>query len=314
MTTSSIAQRATGKKSLWRAFVDQRHLQAMAIPGIVWMFIFCYVPMYGIVIAFKQFDIIKPISSAPWVGFDHFIEFFEDERFWLIIRNTVCIALLKLAVCFPLPIIFALFLNEIRSKRAKKAVQTISYLPHFLSWVVVGGLLISWLSDSGVFTETLLNLGLIKEPVTFLGETKYFWPILVISELWKELGWSAIIYLAAVTSIDPTLYEAATIDGAGRLRKMWSVTLPCIKGTIVMLFILSASSILSTNFDQIFVLNNPLLYDVSDVIDIFVYRSGIQGARYSFATAVGLFKSIIALAILYGSNKLSLKLTETSLF
>ena len=205
-------------------------------------------------------------------------------------------------------------MNEIRSGKVKQVVQTISYLPHFLSWVVVGGLLISWLSDSGVFTQALVSLGLIKDPIAFMGEPKYFWGILVLSELWKELGWSAIIYLAAITSIDPALYEAATMDGAGRLRKMWCITLPSIKGTIVMLFILSASSMLTTNFDQIFVLNNPLLYDVSDVIDIFVYRSGIQGARYSFATAVGLFKSIIALVILYGSNKLSQKLTDSSLF
>jgi putative aldouronate transport system permease protein len=306
------------KKKKRRKFIkrllSQKELQFMALLGVIWMIIFNYIPMYGIVIAFKKFNIIKPISAAPWVGLQYFKEFFADENFWLVLKNTVGLSFFKLIITFPLPIIFALLLNEITSIKFKKVVQTISYLPHFLSWVILGGIMMTWLSDVGIINDILMKLNLIKEPITYLAEPKYFWSIAIISDIWKELGWSAIIYLAAIAGVDPEMYEAATIDGAGRFRKMLNITLPCIKGTIAILFILAVSGLLNSNFDQIMVLGNQLNASSSDVIDVFVYRMGIRSGRYSYATAVGLFKSVIAFILLFTANKVTKKLNGTSLF
>lgn len=295
-------------------FLSQKHLQVMALLGVIWMIIFNYIPMYGIIIAFKRYNIVKPISKAPWVGFQYFKEFLTDPEFYNVIKNTLGISALKLLIGFPLPIIFALLLNELTSIKFKKAVQTISYLPHFLSWVVLGGILTTWLSDVGILNEILVKLNIIKEPVNFLAEPKYFWGIVVLSDIWKELGWSAIIYLAAIAGVDPEMYEAAIIDGAGRLQRIWYITLPAIKSTITILFILAVSGILNSNFDQILVLRNSLNASASDVIDIYVYRMGLQLGRYSYATAVGLVKSIIAFLLLLSANFVSKKLNDTSLF
>lgn len=302
------------KKNLIERLKRQKYLQAMAIPGIIWMIIFNYIPMYGIVIAFKKYNIVKSISSAPWVGFEYFIEFFEDEQFWIVMKNTLGISFYKLAIGFSLPILFALLLNELKHVKLKKFVQTISYLPHFLSWVILGGILMTWLSDVGVINNVLMSLHLIKAPMDFLAEPNYFWAIAVISDIWKELGWSAIIYLAAIASIDQELYEAATMDGAGRFVKMFRITLPCIKPTIVILFILAVSGILNANFDQILVLNNQLNASSSNVIDLYVYRMGIVSGRFSYSAAIGLFKSIIAFILLISANTVSKKLNDTSLF
>jgi len=293
---------------------EQKYLQAMAIPGVIWMIIFCYIPMYGIIIAFKEYDITLGINKSPWVGLANFREFFSDERFWLIIKNTVGISFFKLLVGFPLPILFAVLLNELTSVRFKRTVQTISYLPHFISWVVLGGILMNWLSETGLINIIFTKLGILKQPITFLAEPKYFWGIAVISEVWKELGWNAIIYLAAIAGIDPELYEAATVDGAGRITKMFKITIPCISGTIAIMFILAVSGLMNSNFDQIFVLRNPLNADASDVIDIYVYKMGIEAFRFSYATAIGLFKSIIALILLLLANGVTKKLTDKSLF
>ncbi|CCJ33763.1 ABC transporter permease [Caloramator australicus] len=278
------------------------------------MIVFNFLPMYGIIIAFKKYNIIKPISAAPWVGLQYFKEFLTDPEFFNAVKNTLGISTLKILIGFPLPIIFALFLNELTSLKFKKFVQTVSYLPHFLSWVVLGGILTTWLSDVGIINEILVKLKLIDQPINYLAEPKYFWMIVIISDIWKELGWSAIIYLAAIASVDPEMYEAATIDGAGRLQKMWFITLPAIKPTVTILFILTVSGILNSNFDQILVLRNPLNASASDVIDIFVYRMGLHLGRYSYATAVGLVKSIIALLLLLSANFVSKKLNNTSLF
>ncbi|WP_271629022.1 ABC transporter permease [Caldicellulosiruptor sp. DIB 104C] len=293
---------------------EQKYLQAMAIPGVIWMIIFCYIPMYGIIIAFKEYDITLGINKSPWVGLANFKEFFSDERFWLIIKNTMGISFFKLLVGFPLPILFAVLLNELTSVRFKRTVQTISYLPHFISWVVLGGILMNWLSETGLINIILTKLGILKQPITFLAEPKYFWGIAVISEVWKELGWNAIIYLAAIAGIDPELYEAATVDGAGRITKMFKITIPCISGTIAIMFILAVSGLMNSNFDQIFVLRNPLNADASDVIDIYVYKMGIEAFRFSYATAIGLVKSNIALILLLLANGVTKKLTDKSLF
>ncbi|WP_246021346.1 ABC transporter permease [Paenibacillus lentus] len=297
-----------------RQMYRQRHIQIMALLGIAWIILFNYVPMYGIIIAFKDYRIINSIAEAPWVGLEHFKAFFEDDNFMNVMKNTLGISLIKLIVGFPLPIIFALFLNEIRSLRFKKAIQTISYLPHFLSWVVLGGILTTWLADVGIINNILLALNVIQEPISYLAEPDYFWGIIITSDIWKELGWSAIIYLAAISSVSPDLYEAATIDGAGRFQKMWYVTLPSIKGTISILFILAVSGVLNSNFDQILVLRNALNESASNVIDIYVYQTGMLSGRFSYSTAVGLFKSVIALFLLLIANSVTKKLNNTSLF
>ncbi|WP_031463368.1 ABC transporter permease [Paenibacillus polymyxa] len=300
--------------SLARRWAQQRHLQTMALLGVVWMIIFHYIPMYGILIAFKHFDIIGTISSAPWAGLEHFRAFLEDDSFWYIVKNTLGISLLKLAIGFPLPIVFALFLNEIRSTRFKKSIQTISYLPHFLSWVILGGILTTWLADTGMINQLLLAWGWIDQPISYLAEPGYFWTIVVSSDIWKELGWSAIIYLAAMAGVSTDMYEAATIDGAGRFQKMWYVTLPAIKGTISILFILAVSGILNSNFDQILVLRNSLNESASNVVDIYVYQVGIQQGRFSYSTAVGLLKSVLALILLLIANSVTKRMNNTSLF
>lgn len=307
-------KRKRNHNKLLKKFYSQRYLQVMALLGIVWMIIFNYIPMYGIIIAFKEFNIVKPISEAPWVGMKYFQEILQDENLRYVIYNTIGMSFLKLIIGFPLPIAFAILLNEIRSTFYKKTIQTISYLPHFLSWVILGGILATWLADVGIVNKLLMALHLIDTPITYLAEPNYFWTIIIASDIWKELGWSAIIYLAAISSISPEMYEAATIDGAGRFQKIFNITIPSIKGTISILFILAVSGILNSNFDQILVLANQLNESRSTVIDLYVYQVGIRQARYSYATAVGLIKAIIALLLLLGSNYITKKLNDTSLF
>ncbi|MGI9255820.1 MAG: ABC transporter permease [Salinispira sp.] len=292
----------------------QKALQSMAIPGVLWMIIFNYIPMYGIIIAFKEFQTIHTINSAPWVGLVHFQELFRDPEFFGSLRNTLGISLLKLLIGFPIPIIFAILLNEITQVGFKRWMQTISYLPHFLSWVVLGGMMSTWFSENGLVNELLTNTGLISEPLPFLGSPDGFWLMAVLSETWKEMGWGAIIYLAAISGISPALYDAAVIDGANRFQKIRYITLPSIAGTITILLILAISGALNTNFDQMFVLNNPLNESASNVLDLYVYRTGIRGLRLSYATAVGLFKALIALVLLLGANGFSKKIQNRSLF
>ncbi|MCQ2612300.1 MAG: ABC transporter permease subunit [Treponemataceae bacterium] len=323
-TEENIAiRKPLGKKSFWTRLREEKYLQFMALCGVVWMLVFNYAPMYGILIAFKKnYKITTPLFSlkflqSEWAdkgGFLHFINFFKDEEFWPIITNTLGISLLKLVINFPLPIVFALMLNEVRNQKFKKVVQTISYLPHFLSWVVLGGILTTWLGETGLFNEILIDLGIIEHGKTYLAYPQYFWAIIVISDLWKELGWSAIIYLAAISGIDQEMYEAARVDGASRWRQIWSITLPSIAPTITILLILQVGSLLNTNFDQIFVLWNPLNSERSNVIDIYTYNTAMRSMRYSYAAAIGLFKSVVAFILLFIANQVSKRLNDTSLF
>ncbi|MCR4630772.1 MAG: ABC transporter permease subunit [Treponema sp.] len=311
------------KKTFWARLREEKYLQIMALLGIVWMLIFNYIPMYGILIAFKKnFFITTPLFSkkfftTPWAtnhGFQHFLAFFKDDEFFNVMGNTLGISILKLAFNFTLPIVFALLLNEVRNMRFKKAIQTITYMPHFLSWVVLGGILTTWLGEGGLFNELLLKMGVLKEGVAFLAYPKYFWAITVLSDLWKELGWSAIIYLAAISGIDQEMYEAARVDGASRWKQIWTITLPSIAPTVTIMFILAVGGLLNSNFDQILVLNNPLNAPRSNVIDIFVYQTAMRGMRYSYASAIGLFKSVIAFILLFIANQVTKKLNDTSLF
>lgn len=308
--TPRVGSRSKLAARLW----NQRYLQVMALLGIAWMIIFNYIPMYGITLAFKQYIGIGNPSDAPWAGWTHFQAIWEDDQMLDVVKNTLGISMLKLVIGFPLPIVFALFLNELRSLRFNRIVQTISYLPHFLSWVILGGILITFLSDVGIVNDILMGLHLINEPITYLAEPKYFWTIAVTSDIWKEFGWNAIIYIAAIASISPELYEAATIDGAGRFQKMRFVTLPSIRGTISILFILSVGALLNSNFDQILVLKNQVNESASNVIDTYVYEIGISQGRFSYSTAVGLVKSVIALILLLFANSVTKRLNQSSLF
>lgn len=302
------------KASFFKQLANQKYLQGMALLGMLWMLVFNYIPMGGIVIAFKKFKITRTIAEAPWVGLKYFKEFFMDDNFVNIMQNTLGISLLKLFIGFPLPIIFALLLNEIRHLKFKKIAQTISYLPHFLSWVVLGGIMVTWLSKTGVINDFLVASKIIKEPISFLGNPKYFWGLSVISDSWKELGWSAIIYLAAIAGVDQQMYEAATVDGATKLQKIFKITIPSITGTIALMLILQISGLLNSNFDQVLILKNQINVSRSQVIDTYVYQVGMTMGKYSYATAVGLFKSVIALILLVIANKSSKKLLGRSLY
>lgn len=310
-------------RQFWKRLKDEKYLQIMALCGIVWMLIFNYAPMYGILVAFKKnYRITETLFSwkfltSAWgssYGFQHFIAFLKDAEFFNILANTLGMSILKLAIGFPLPIIFALFLNEIRNLKFKSVIQTISYLPHFLSWVVLGGILSTWLSDTGFINEILKTFGIINEGIMYLAYPKYFWGIIILSDIWKELGWGAIIYLAAISGIDQEMYEAARIDGASRFRQVFAITLPSIKGTMTILFILAVSGILNSNFDQIFVLWNPLNAPRSNVIDIYTFNVAMKSMRFSYAAAIGLFKSVFACVLLFIANRISTRLNNVSLF
>lgn len=291
----------------------------MAMLGVVFLIVFNYLPMFGIVIAFKDMDYVlninRALKGADFTGLESFQAFLNDRDFKNIMINTLGLNVLQLVITFPVPVVFAIMLNELRSKRLRKSVQTITYFPYFISWVVFGGILIGMLSpEGGVVNELLMSLRMIREPISFVSSPKYFWGIVIISSLIKGLGWGAIIYIAAVAGIDEALYDAARIDGANRFQKAVYVTVPCIAGTIVVMLLLQVSGLLSSNFDQIFVLQNPLNLSRSEVLDTYIYKIGIAQRRYSFTTAVGLFKSIISMVLLAGGNLISRKLLGRGLY
>ncbi|WP_238178013.1 ABC transporter permease [Paenibacillus contaminans] len=301
----------------WRVLIKKNKLYyLLLLPGVVYYLIFHYIPLYGIIVAFKDvtpFDGIEGIFNSEWVGLRHFKDFTNSYYFWNIMRNTVLISFYKLLFGFPAPIIMALLLNEVRGKLFKKTVQTISYLPHFLSMVIVAGLVTILLTTDGGLVNVLLGkLGL--EPIFFLGDKQYFRSVLVVSSIWKEVGWGSILYLAAIAGIDPQLYEAARADGAGRFRQIWHITLPGMTFIIVFMFIFSIGGLLNAGFEQIFLLYSPPVYEVADIIDTYVYRRGLMEMQYSFATAVGLFKSVIALVLILGTNYLAKRLKQEGIW
>jgi putative aldouronate transport system permease protein len=290
-----------------RRFIKQWDVQLMVIPALLFIFVFSYLPMYGVLMAFQDYSIFRGFLNSSWVGFKHFEMFFHAPEFWTVMRNTLVISLLKLGVGFPAPIVLALMLNEINNRVFKRIVQTISYLPHFLSWVIVSGFVVSLLStDNGSLNILLEKLHLIKEPLNFMSMPEYFWAILVTTGVWKEIGFASIVYLAAIAGINPHLYEAASIDGASKVRQIVSITIPSIMPVIVVFSILAIGNLLNAGFEDILLLaGNPVLRDVSDVIDTYVYRVGINNSRFSYATAAGLFKAIISVGLLAGANYLA---------
>ena len=297
MVATKGAKRGTGARGTFLQEVYRhREYLLLLLPALVIFVLFRYIPMAGIVIAFKKYTIAGGLFGSPWVGFTYFERLFDSEKFYQVLWNSIRISFLKIAIGFPGPIIFALLLNEVRQAAWKKSFQTISYLPHFVSWVVVGGIVRDVLSVHGVVNGMIGFFG--AEPRLFLQEMHSFLPIVITSMIWKNIGWGSIIYLAAITSIDPDLYEAAEIDGAGRVRRMWHITLPSITHVIIILFLLRIGNILEAGFDQIFNLYNPLVYDVADIIDTYVYREGISGFQYSLTAAASLFQNVVGLMLL----------------
>lgn len=287
-------------------------LYIMSLPVIIYFIVFHYFPMYGIIIAFQNFAPMKGFLGSPWVGLQHFQEFFSDMYCFRIIKNTILINLYGLIFGFPVPIIFALLLNEIRQVKYKKVVQTITYMPHFISTVVVCGLVVTFLKSDGIITYIITLFG--GEATNYLGKANAFRSIYTAMNIWQDFGWGSIIYFAALTNIDPTYYEAASIDGANRFRKAINITLPCLLPTIVTLLILRIGRMMSLGFEKIILLYNPLTYKTADVISSYVYRKGIQEFSYSYSSAVGLFNAIINLSLIVMANRISRKVNDTSIW
>ncbi|MCI8924836.1 MAG: sugar ABC transporter permease [Lachnospiraceae bacterium] len=294
---------------IWR----YKYLYLLLVPAVLYFLIFHYIPMYGVIISFKDYSFKKGILGSDWVGFENFIYMFKLNDFYRVFRNSFFLSFLRLVFEFPVPIIIALLLNEISSKRFKKLTQTAIYLPHFISWAVIGGILVNFLSPTwGVVNNIIQSLGF--EPIFFLGNPKYFRPTAVVSSIWKEAGWGTIIYLAAITGIDMEQYEAATVDGANRWQRLIYITLPNIKTTIILMLILRMGSIMSNGFEQIFTLQNTQNLSVSEVFETYTYRVGLLGGRFSFATTVGLFASVISMIFLLTTNFISKKMGEETIF
>lgn len=294
-------------------FIKHWDLYLLMAPGILYFIIYKYLPMWGVVIAFQDYSVFGGFSNSAWVGLEHFQRMFQAEEFYSIFKNTLLISLYKLFWGFPAPIIVALLLNELRNMMYKRTIQTIIYLPHFLSWVIVGGILINILQPStGIINDLVELLGF--ERIHFLSDSSWFRTVLVTSDLWKGVGWGTILYLAALSGIDPEMYEAATVDGANKWQQTLHITIPSLVPTIVILFILSMGNILEVGFEQVFILLNPLVYSVGDVIETYVYRVGITQGQFSYTTAVGLFKSVIALVLVVLANSIAKRLGQNGIW
>jgi putative aldouronate transport system permease protein len=286
----------------------------LLLPGLALLLLFHYFPIYGILIAFKDFSPFRGIWGSTWAGLKYFAYFLREETFWKALRNTVVINAYQLLFGFPVPILFALLLNELWSNRYKKVIQTISYLPYFISWVVAASLVTTILSPStGIlngFLETVFGI----EPIYFLGKQKYFRSIIVISDIWKSFGFQSVYYIASLASIDSNLYEAASIDGAGRLRQIWYITLPGLRNIIIVLLVLQVGSMINIGFEQMYLLGNPLVYEVGDVISTYVYRLGIENTQFSLTAAIGLTQSLINFVLVFGTNRLARAMAGWSLW
>jgi putative aldouronate transport system permease protein len=290
------AQPLKAPNDVWRRILKYRMLYVMVLPSVAFLFIFHYIPIYGASIAFKDFWVTKGILGSPWVGFEHFEKLFRTDKFWQVFRNTIEINLLRLAFGFPAPIVLAILLNEVRNRLFKRSIQTIVYLPHFISWVTIAGIIFTLLSNEGLVNKAIIALG--GDPVNFLTSNGMFRPLLVLSGIWKEVGWGTIIYLAALAGVNPDLYEAATVDGANRFKQILHITLPSLLPIISILLILNFGSMMNGGFDQVFNLYNTMVYESGDVIDTYVYRIGLTQGEYSVATAIGLFLNLINFVLL----------------
>jgi putative aldouronate transport system permease protein len=290
--------------ALWQAVLKHKYFYIMLVPVAAWYIIFCYVPMYGVLIAFQDYAMTRGVLGSPWVGFTHFKNMMADRLFWRAFRNSVILAGMRLLFEFPVPIIISILINELRQSWLRKVTQTVMYLPHFLSWITVASIIITFINpDKGLIAVIYTTLGSEMPPNIITNNT--FRGLMIVSNLWKEAGWGMIIYLAAMSGIDATLYEAAYADGANRFQRVWHVTIPAIRSVIVVMLILQAGSMLTTGFDQVFNMSNKLVMDTADIIDFYVYRVVMNDFRLSYAGAIGLFNSIICAALLLGSNALA---------
>nr|WP_243994155.1 ABC transporter permease subunit [Lactococcus carnosus] len=292
-----------------KAFKSQWQLQSMVIPGVVYMLIFNFVPIYGLTLAFKNYSVISGIGGSTWNGLDNFKTILQDKYFWESVVNTFGISAIKLSVGFVMPIIIAILIFELKWTPFKKLVQTITYLPHFLSWIILGGMLITWMSSSGMVNDIFSAFGIQNNTNHMLDANKY-WLIAALSDVWKEAGWGTILYLATMSKIDPTYYEAADIDGASRLRKIWSITLPSLGNILALNLILSVSGLFNSNLDQTLVLMNSQNQPKAEVINSYVYRVGLSQGDFAYATAVGLGVSVISVILLVGANHLTKKMNN----
>ncbi|MBW7453674.1 sugar ABC transporter permease [Paenibacillus sepulcri] len=285
----------------------------MLLPGVLYFIIFKYLPMWGVLIAFQDYSPFSGFAGSPWVGFDNFLQFFKDDSFALIFRNTIILAVYNLVFFFPLPIIIALMLNELRIEVFKRFIQTLIYIPHFISWVVVVGIAyILFTPENGLINNLLIGMG--GEKINFLLSNEWFRPMIIGQVLWKETGWGTILFLAALSGVDTQLYEAARMDGANRWRQLWHITLPAIKSTVIILLILRLGSFMDSGFEQVFLMLNPMNREVGEVFDTFVYTSGLQQGHFSYATAANLFKSAVGVALVLGANYLAKKAGEEGIY
>jgi putative aldouronate transport system permease protein len=294
-------------------FLKHWQLYSMILPGLFFFVVFKYVPLLGSVIAFQDYSVFRGFFESEWVGLKHFANLFSNLDFLRILNNTLLISLYHLLFGFAAPIILALLMNEVKNMAFNRTIQSLVYLPHFLSWVIVGGLVMSLLSPEGGLVNEVVGLFGI-DPIFFMQEPEYFRSIIVSSSVWKEVGWGAIIYLAALSGINPDLYEAAEIDGAGKFRQAISISLPCLLPTIIVLFLLRIGHILDLGFEQVYIFLNPLVAEKGEIIDTYVYQVGLLGAQFSYTTAIGLFKSVVGLILIITANQLSKKFTNNSIF
>ncbi|WP_284641069.1 ABC transporter permease [Paenibacillus silviterrae] len=317
MSDTAVSRPTTAKKSqesgLLKRIIKNRAIYLMILPGILYFIIFKYIPMYGLVIAFQDYKPYLGMTGSPWVGFKHFERLFTEPMFWTIFYNTIMLFVMNLVFYFPVPIILAVMLNEVRRDYFKRIIQTLIYVPHFMSWVIIVSITFVMLSmDRGIINELLVMMGF--EKINFLLSNDWFRPMYILQTIWREAGWGTIIYLAAMAAIDPGLYEAARMDGAGRFRQIWHITLPSIRSVIMVLLILKIGNVLDLGFEHIYLLLNSMNREVAEIFDTYVYTAGLKQGQYSFSTAVGFFKSIVGLVLVMFANWLSKKVGEEGIY
>lgn len=314
MNKATAAVAAPKYRVNWmKNIIKHRAFYLMILPGLVYFIIFKYIPMYGLIISFKDYKPFLGINGSPWVGTAHFERLFTDPMFFTILRNTLVLFALNILIYFPVPIVLAVMLNEVRHEFYKRSVQTIIYIPHFMSWVIIVSITFVLLSmDRGIINELLAAMG--RDKINFLMNSSWFRPIYILQVIWRESGWGTIIYLAAMAAIDPTLYEAARIDGANRFRQIWHVTLPSIRGVIITLLILKIGNVLELGFEHIYLLLNAMNREVAEIFDTYVYTAGLKQGQYSYSTAVGFFKSFIGLILVMFANWLAKKMGEEGIY
>ncbi|MBM0065562.1 ABC transporter permease [Alkalicoccobacillus gibsonii] len=305
--------KAARRKERLKNLKKNKLIYLMIAPGILYFLVYKYLPMYGLIIAFQDYKPYLGISGSPWVGFAHFERLFQDPDFWMIFKNTIVLFILQLVIAFPIPIILALMLNELRHQVYKKSIQTLIYIPHFMSWVVIVSISYVMLTlDGGIINSLLRAMGF--GPINFLLSEEWFRPMYILQIIWRESGWGTIIFLAAIAGVDPQLYEAAKIDGASRLRQIWHITLPSIRSVIIILLILKIGDVLELGFEHVYLLLNSSNRAVAEIFDTYVFTAGLQQGQFSYSTAVGFFKGIVGLILVIGANKLAKKYGEEGVY